>query len=42
MPSYFGLPTSTSMTEPTGRSVGSAAAMPVCTATPEAVVMPLQ
>ena len=32
----------TSMTEPTGSRAGSAAAMPVCTATPEAVVRPLQ
>src|SRR3954453_4616122 len=42
MPLYFGGSESSSTTEPTGSSSGSAAATPFCAGTPEAVTMPLQ
>src|SRR6267142_4831419 len=42
MPLYLAGSDSTSMTVPTGSSSGSAAAMPLWTATPDAVSRPLQ
>jgi hypothetical protein len=42
MPLYRVSIDSISMTEPTGSSCGSAAATPVCAATPDVVVTPLQ
>src|SRR5438067_5730318 len=42
MPLYFAGSESTSTTEPTDSSSGSAAAMPLCTATPDVVCIPLQ
>src|SRR2546421_8974184 len=42
MPLYLDGSESTSITEPTGSSSGSAAAIPACTATPAVVTIPLQ
>src|SRR5437868_11162732 len=42
MPLYLCGRESTSTTDPTGRSSGSAATTPVCAATPEVVTRPLQ
>src|SRR5215813_4338211 len=42
MPLYLPGSESTSITDPTGSSSGSAATTPVCAATPEVVTIPLQ